>query len=180
MNIDNRCFQHVYNHCTHATCRSSFATSISNTCNIPLKHLKHLKQKLATCSFSANIFLLIRRIDTRQHVEFVGGSGSAMLVGSGSAVATRQGREASASRRTYQGAVAKRRDSQVAAHLAGPTTAPLRLHTRLPRAETRRGQRYTASSRAGNRALHARAEPRATYGGEVEQSEAFSLSNVLG
>jgi hypothetical protein len=31
-----------------ATSRSTFATSIYNTCNIPLKHLKHT---LATCSF---------------------------------------------------------------------------------------------------------------------------------
>jgi len=38
-----------------ATCaifRSTFATSIYNTCNVPLKHLKHLKYTLATCAFS--------------------------------------------------------------------------------------------------------------------------------
>jgi hypothetical protein len=32
---------------THATSRSTFATSIRNTCNVPLKHLKHLKHIFA-------------------------------------------------------------------------------------------------------------------------------------
>jgi hypothetical protein len=35
---------------TCATSQSNFATSIYNTCNIPLKHLKHLKYTLATCA----------------------------------------------------------------------------------------------------------------------------------
>jgi hypothetical protein len=37
---------------TCATSRSTFATSIYNTCNVPLKHLKHLKRTTATCAFS--------------------------------------------------------------------------------------------------------------------------------
>jgi hypothetical protein len=36
---------------TRATSRSTFATSIYNTCNIPLKHLNHLKHTVATCGF---------------------------------------------------------------------------------------------------------------------------------
>jgi hypothetical protein len=36
-----------------ATSRYTFATSIQNIYNIPLKHLKHLKYTLATCVFSA-------------------------------------------------------------------------------------------------------------------------------
>jgi hypothetical protein len=38
---------------TIATSRSTFATSIRITCNIPLKHLKHFKHTLATYVFSA-------------------------------------------------------------------------------------------------------------------------------
>ena len=48
---------------TYATSRSTFATSIQNTCNIPLNHLKHLKHTLATCVFSANATLLLGRIE---------------------------------------------------------------------------------------------------------------------
>jgi hypothetical protein len=36
-----------------------------NTCNIPLKHLKHLKCTLATCVFKCNIYLLLGQIETR-------------------------------------------------------------------------------------------------------------------
>jgi hypothetical protein len=46
---------------TYATSRSTFATSISNTCSIPLKYPKHLTQKLATCAFKHNIYLLLQR-----------------------------------------------------------------------------------------------------------------------
>jgi hypothetical protein len=52
-NIWNRRLQHT---CiittTYATSRSTFATSIWNTCNIPLKHLKHLKYMLTTYTFN--------------------------------------------------------------------------------------------------------------------------------
>ena len=37
---------------TCAASRSTVATSIYNTCNIPLKYLKHLKHTIATCVFS--------------------------------------------------------------------------------------------------------------------------------
>jgi hypothetical protein len=40
---------------TYATSRSIFATSISNNCNIPPKHLKHLKHMLATCAFNKKL-----------------------------------------------------------------------------------------------------------------------------
>jgi hypothetical protein len=46
---------------TYATSRSTFATSIWNACNVPLKHLKYLKQTLATCPFKHNIYLLLVR-----------------------------------------------------------------------------------------------------------------------
>jgi hypothetical protein len=39
---------------TYAASRSTFATFIWNACNIPLKHLKHLKQTLATYAFKHN------------------------------------------------------------------------------------------------------------------------------
>jgi hypothetical protein len=35
----------------YASFQSTFATPIYNTCNIPLKQLKHLKHTLATCGF---------------------------------------------------------------------------------------------------------------------------------
>jgi hypothetical protein len=53
---------------------------------MPLKHLKHLKLTLATCSFSANISSLLGRIEARRYVEFAGGRGPVVLVGSGSVV----------------------------------------------------------------------------------------------
>jgi hypothetical protein len=37
-----------------------------------MKHLKHLKQALATCRFSASISLMLGRMEARQHVEFIG------------------------------------------------------------------------------------------------------------
>jgi hypothetical protein len=50
----NRRLQHMYIAiATYATSGSTFATSIWNTCNIPLKHLKKLKCMFATCAFSA-------------------------------------------------------------------------------------------------------------------------------
>ena len=75
----------------------------------------------------------------RRHVEFVGGSGPAMLVGSGSAVAVRQGKEAAAAchcREAVAAPVTERRNSQAGTHLTGPATAPPRLAgNRAPRAE---------------------------------------------
>jgi hypothetical protein len=50
INIRNRILQHTCTTiATYATSWSIFATSAWNTCNIPLKHLKHM---LATCDFS--------------------------------------------------------------------------------------------------------------------------------
>ena len=50
---------------TYATSRSTFTTSIQNTCNIPLKHLKHLKYTLATC-VSAQIYLQLGRFEAHR------------------------------------------------------------------------------------------------------------------
>jgi hypothetical protein len=36
---------------TCATSQSAFATSIRNTCNVPLKHPKHVERMFATCVF---------------------------------------------------------------------------------------------------------------------------------
>jgi hypothetical protein len=52
-NIGNRRLQHMCTTiATDATSRSTFATHIWNTCNIPLKHMKHLGQTIKTCAFS--------------------------------------------------------------------------------------------------------------------------------
>jgi hypothetical protein len=40
---------------TYITSRSTSATSIRNTYNIPLKHVKHFKHTLATCAFQQNL-----------------------------------------------------------------------------------------------------------------------------
>jgi hypothetical protein len=64
-NIENKSLQHTCTTiATYATFESTFATSIWNTSNIPLKHLKHLKQMLATCAFKHNIYLLLRRLES--------------------------------------------------------------------------------------------------------------------
>jgi hypothetical protein len=54
---------------TYTTFQSTFATFIRNTCNIPLKHLKHT---LATCDFQCNISLLLGRMEARWLVKFIG------------------------------------------------------------------------------------------------------------
>jgi hypothetical protein len=52
------CSIHLKSHMKHW---SIFATSIWNTYSIPLKHLQHLKQTLATCTFKRNIYLLLTK-----------------------------------------------------------------------------------------------------------------------
>jgi hypothetical protein len=53
-NIWNTRLQHVCEIiATYVISRSTFGTSMWNTCNTPLKHLKHLKHTIATCAFSA-------------------------------------------------------------------------------------------------------------------------------
>jgi hypothetical protein len=57
-NIENKSLQHTCTTiATYATSQFVFVTSIWNTCNIPLKHLKHLKQTLATCAFKCKHLL---------------------------------------------------------------------------------------------------------------------------
>jgi hypothetical protein len=43
---------YVYSYYNISNISICIATTIYNTCNIPLKHIKHLKYTLATCAFS--------------------------------------------------------------------------------------------------------------------------------
>jgi hypothetical protein len=71
---------YVYNIATRATSRSILATSICNTYNKPLKHLKQLKHTFATCAFNTTSPLL-GRMEARQCVVFTEGSGPAAAGG---------------------------------------------------------------------------------------------------
>ena len=63
-NTVNRCLQHTYTTIvTYVISRSTFVKSIRNTCNIPLKHLKHLKYTIATYALKHNIYFLLRRME---------------------------------------------------------------------------------------------------------------------
>jgi hypothetical protein len=84
-------------------------------------------------------------------VEFAEGSGPGMLVGSGSAVATRHGREAGGR----------------AARLVGPVVESRNLQAVC--AKTRRGQPHATSGRIDSRAPHMGAEPSAACGSGVRR-----------
>jgi hypothetical protein len=83
-------------------------TGACNICLQPLQHpdlllqkqLQHTSETFETyaCNmqFSANISLLLGRMEARRYIEFAGGSRLTVLVGSNPAVATRQGRDAAA------------------------------------------------------------------------------------
>jgi hypothetical protein len=79
-------------------------------CNIRIKHLQYtsetyeiLETDACNMQFKRKHLLAAWRMEARQHVEFAEDSDPAVLVSSGSAVAARQGREAAASRRAWQG-----------------------------------------------------------------------------
>jgi len=68
-------------------------------CNIRMKHLQYTSKIFETLATDAYNMRFQRkhlidawRMEARWHVEFTGGSGPAMFVGSGSVVAARQGR----------------------------------------------------------------------------------------
>ena len=71
-----------------------------------IKHLQHTSETFETLGIDAcnmqfqhKYLLAAWRIETHRHMEFAGDRSPAGLVGSVSAVAARQGREAAASRR---------------------------------------------------------------------------------